>query len=574
VTSPCPTTKVPSVGYVSSLADRIAVLEGEDSAELEPRVSALESGASALGDRATALETAAGALADRVTGTESAGVVLDDRATALEAQTGDLNDRATALESGSSVLQANQVSDEARLTSLESGASALGGRATALEAEDSALTDRATALEAQTSNLNDRATALESGSAVLQANQVLDEARLTSLESSTAAVNRPWEIMVTGGRNDAAVASAMANVLSGRIGNAVQKKLVFPPGEYHLSQPILTDPASNTAQLEGFTIEGQGKRTTKIYWEATGQPLINAIRRLRFFTISGMTVQSSNAGNSFVYALSDTSGYNEAWRMRDLEFSGPWLRVFGLDGGSTANLNSEFVLEDVYTSSNSVFSDAFFRCGGISGTYNQQNQFLNYWIKDCALTLASGNVFRFDKGGAIHVQNGSWSAASSTSGPITWFNMPVSNSNNRSACQLSVDGVRFEPKAANQKIITCAWGTGSVEFSNCCDLSSLQNTASYEYNLHQYTGQNPWGFGGTMPSVRYTNHQGAGYHQYDGAAVARGGVVYEGSYFYRGVNGDLANAVAGTSPALRWSSGAPRYTFRNCDNVVPVEAWS
>ncbi len=266
--------------------------------------------------------------------------------------------------------------------------------------------------------------------------------------------------------------------------------------------------------------------------------------------------------------------YNEAWNISDMEFSGSWLRVFGLDGGATANLNSEFALDSVFTSTNSVFDDAFFRCGGISGTYNQQNQFLNYWVRNCSLTLSRGNVFRFDKGGSIHVQNGSWSAANSTSGAITWFYMPVPDSNNRSAAQLSVDSVRFEPKASNHQVIRNAWGTGSVEFSNCCDLSSLQNTSSPDYNLHQYTGANPWGFGGTMPSVRYVNHQGAGFHQYDGSVVKRGGFTYEGCYFYRGVNGDLANSVSGTDPVLRWSSGAPRYSFSHCDNVTPDEAWT
>lgn len=473
---------------------------------------------------------------------------------------GDLRDRVTALEDQAGELDAEEGNLDGRITALDNDVSGVLTRQGVTE-------DRTTVLEVSTGAMATQVSGLETESAAL-------DIRVSGLESGTAAVNRPWEVVVTGGHNDAAVAAAMTSVLSDRIGNAVQKRLILPPGEYHLTRPVLTDPSSNTSQLEGLTIEGQGKRTTKVFWDAAGLPMINAIRRLRFFTISGMTVQSSNPANSFVYALSDTSGYNEAWRMRDLEFSGSWLRVFGLDGGSTANLNSEFVLEDVFTSPNSVFTDAFFRCGGISGTYNQQNQFLNYWIKDCCLTLASGNVFRFDKGGAIHVQNGSWSAASPTSGAITWFNMPVSNSNNRSACQLSVDGVRFEPKAANHRIISCAWGTGSVEFSNCCDLSSLQNTSSYDYSLHQYTGQNPWGFGGTLPSVRYTNHQGAGYHQYDGPAVSRGGIAYQGCYFYRGVNGDVANAASGSYPVLRWSAGAPRYAFQNCDNVAAAGAWA
>lgn len=532
--------EVPSVERVAALEDRVTALEG------------VPAGDPGLEGRVTELETEEAA-------DEAAGAALADRATALET---------------------GEAADEARDAALETGVTGLGARADALEAEDTADAARDAALDARTDVLETGAAGLGTRADVLEAEQAADVAadaalsgRVAALESSTSAVNRPWEIVVSGGHNDAAVSAAVSAVLSGKIGNAVQKKLVFPPGEFHLSQPVITDAASNTAQLEGLTIEGQGKRTTKIFWENAGAPLINAIRRLRFFKVSGMTVSSTSLLNSFVYALSDTSGYNEAWRISDMEFSGSWLRVFGLDGGSTANLNSEFVLDSVFTSTNSVFDDAFFRCGGISGTFNQQNQFLNYWVRDCCLTLSKGNVFRFDKGGSIHVQNGSWSAANATSGAITWFYMPVSNSNNRSACQLSVDSVRFEPKAANHQVIKNSWGTGSVEFSNCCDLSSLQNTASPEYPLHQYTGQNPWGFGGTLPSVRYVNHQGAGYHQYDGAAVKRGGIVYEGSYFFRGVNGDLANAVAGASPVLRWSSGAPRYSFSHCDNIAPAEAW-
>ncbi|GIG64359.1 hypothetical protein [Phytomonospora endophytica] len=387
-----------------------------------------------------------------------------------------------------------------------------------------------------------------------------------------------WEV-VTEGFNDAAVAAAMARVLATRSGNAVRAKLILPPGNYALTKPLLAHDANfPTNSLEGLSIQGMGIRSTTINWNDTGTaPFITASRpRLRFLHMSGFTAASTNAANEFAYLVSDTSGgYNQGWLIQDVEFNGSWLRVFGLDGGATANLNSEFVLERVFTTTNSVFADAFFRCGGVRlGDHNQQNQFLNYWIKDCCLTLSKGTVFTFPRGGSIRVQNGSWSAANATDGPITWFHMPAANSNNHAAMQLTVRDVKFEPKAANHKIIDCAWSGGSVLFDNCNDHGSIQNTASKGYNLHRYVGANPWGFGGCMPSVRYQQCQLTGFHQYEGAAVKRGGVVYDGSYFYRGDNGNMANATTGTDAALRWTSGAPRYRFRECYNVVDETNWA
>ena len=405
-----------------------------------------------------------------------------------------------------------------------------------------------------------------------------DDERLTRLEGLSVK-ERPWEqVPVSGGFNDAAVQDAMASVLASKSGTVVQKTLVLPPGNYHLTRPLIDSAADNKEQLQGLRIVGQGKRVTNIYWDnspiSTGSltdPMknnfITAVRRLRFFNMSGFSAYSSNLQNNFAYLLSDSDGYNQAWNISDAEFSGNWNRVFGLDGGATANLNSEFHLDGIFTATNSVFQDAFFRSGGISGTYNQQNQFMNYWITNCGLTLSKGTVFRFDRGGSIRVQNGSYSAANATSGPITWFYMPIGNYNNRAATQLSVRDVKFEPKAANHKVIDCAWGSGTVTFEDCNDGGSIQNAAGMEYNLHRYAGQNPWGFGGTAPVVRYRSCFLAGYHLYEGPEMARGNIVYDGSYFFRGVNGTKANAVQGTSTVLRWSGGAPKYRFQDCDNV-------
>jgi hypothetical protein len=386
-------------------------------------------------------------------------------------------------------------------------------------------------------------------------------------------VERPWErVVVTEGSNDAAIQAAMADVLASAPsgGGPVRKTLVLPAGDFHLTKPLLTGAAGDTAQLQGLSITGQGMRSTAVYWDnpaadAPSDPLANnlltAVRRLRYATVGGFTVVSSSPKNRFAYLLGDQNGYNQGWRLYDLEFQGPWDRVFGIDGGSTANLNSEMTFDRIFTATNSTFRDAFFRSGGISGTYNQQNQFLNYWFRNCCLTLTSGTVIRLDKGGNVRVDNGSWSAASAA-GAITWFSMPNASSNNRAAMNLAVRGVKFEPKSANHKVIDCSWSSGAVTFEGCSDHGSVQNSASLAYNLHRYSGATVWGQG-CVPTVRYSSCSLAGFHQYDGPAVTQGAFVYDGSYFYRGDGGQATTAA----DALRWSAGAPLYRFTNCVNV-------
>ncbi len=394
--------------------------------------------------------------------------------------------------------------------------------------------------------------------------------------SSTSVKERPWEVVVTEGFNDAAIKAGLDKVLSGRNGNAVQKTLILPPGDFHLKNPLLTQAKDNGSQIEGLSIRGQGKRVTKVFVDsspaASSDPWANnfiTAHGLRYFTLEDFTVVSGGENNNFAYLWSLATGpYNQEWNVQSLEFQGAWNRVFGFDGDATANLNSEFVIDRISTATNSRFKDAFMRLGGIGQTTNQQNQFLNYWITNSQFVLTSGTVFRFDRGGSVRIARGSWSAANKTDGPITFLSMPVSDFNNRSATQVSVRDIRFEPKAANHRVIDCAWGNGSITFDDCADLGSLQNDAAMEYATHRYVGQSPWGFG-VMPTVRYRNCQLVGYHLYEGPEVKRGNIVYDGCYFYRGGSGQKAPAVATLGPkaALSWTSGAPKFRFSECENV-------
>jgi hypothetical protein len=355
----------------------------------------------------------------------------------------------------------------------------------------------------------------------------------------------------------------------------------------HLNDALMTPGTGNsTSGIQGLKIRGSGKEVTKIKFDPstvqTTNPMVgnlfSANSRVRYLHLSDMSFQSMNDGACCFYFYDSTAttpgnAMNQSCVFERLNFSGNWKRVFGFDGDANANLNSEMTFRNI-SGGTATYSDAFFRVGGISGTFNQQNQFLNYWFYDSHFILNGGTLFKFDKGGSANFINGSWSAAAGAPAS-TFISMPgTGNYNNMSATQFRFTNIRFEPKASNHLVIDCALNSGSVVFESCSDLGSLQNTLSPNYMLHKYTGGTPWGGITTMPTVRYVNCHLTGYHSYQGpaATVNRGKFIYEGCYFYRGNNGEMAIATQdqGATAALRWTAGAPRYIFLDCWNINDI----
>ncbi|MFG0251178.1 MAG: glycosyl hydrolase family 28-related protein, partial [Phycisphaeraceae bacterium JB051] len=363
----------------------------------------------------------------------------------------------------------------------------------------------------------------------------------------------------------------------------VRAEVLFPPGIYRVTQndTLMTPSDGTDGGILGLIIRGFGPEVTQIVFAptttSTTNPfvgnLFSANKRARWFHIKDMTITSENNQANCFYFYHDGGGnnMNEGCIFERLVFAGDWQRVFGFDGGETANLNSEMTFRNIFGKC-ATYSDAFFRVGGISGIHNQQNQFVNYWFYNTAFVLNGGTLFKFGKGGAANFINGSWSAASPTAAAMTFISMPNENYNNNSAAQFRFANIRMEPKAANHRIIDCNLNMGSILFESCTDLCSIQNSGSFNFPLHRYTGGSPWGFG-VHPTVRYVNCHLAGYHLYDGPASTRGRIIYDGCYFFRGVNGNMANATQdqGDTSVLRWSSGAARYTFRDCWNVNDVK---
>lgn len=401
------------------------------------------------------------------------------------------------------------------------------------------------------------------------------DTRVSSIESSISggAVNpRPWEYIVSG-TTDTAVQTAIAAALAAPVSNNVQKRVIFPPGVYNLTLPLITTGGADT-QYNNLVLEGAGMGTTTINWNNTTDAWIDTTnKRFRWLQISGFTFVGSNAATRWCHAYSTGSPFNQGWKINDCAFNGTWDYVLGLDGGASANLNSEMTLERIFTGSTSTWTTAFMIFGLSDNA--AENQFLDYYINQCAFTISSGILFKINRGGAIHVNGGSWSAQSSSNN-ITFFQMTRANSNNPTDNMLTVRGVRFEPKATAHVILDSNWADGFITFDSCTDVGSTQNSGSYTHPRYKIQDNNIWS-GGVAPTLRFVNGCHGGFVQYTGTgAQHRGGVIVDGCKWYRGDTGQVANRVVGdgADAIIQAVSGTPRYDFRTGWNYLPLTSWA
>lgn len=380
----------------------------------------------------------------------------------------------------------------------------------------------------------------------------------------------------------AAIKRALNAVLAARRNGLVSDVLFFPPGTYRVTQPdvLMWSPTTGTAdQVFGLTIMGCGPRVSEIFYDRTAAVssdprignLMTAAVRLRYLKVADLSFRSASAGNRFGYFWSRDGddanllypayghGQNQNFTFERVEWRGTWDRVIGLDGDQQANNNSEWMFNSCSTSVDFTPTDAFLRVGiTASATNYQQNQFLNFTLLNCNMALRKGTMLRFDRGGSINIVGGSWSMASATVGPCTAIRMPARNSD-ASAARLLVQGVRFEPKAANHKIIDCAWENGHVTFVSCSDMASVQFAAASGYSFHVYRTSKT----NRLPLVRYQDCALAGHHSVVTSTTApKGGrVIYEGSRFIH------YKTAYGAQGFLRPRSAAIRHAFRDCIDV-------
>lgn len=389
--------------------------------------------------------------------------------------------------------------------------------------------------------------------------------------------------------SEAALRAAVNEVLDSRTSGISRKVIRMQPGTTTITNPdLLGSPTTGTSSgIFGFEIEGVGERMTTLAFNpvggATTDPrqlnLFTLANRVRDFKMRNMQVTTNNPNASMLWSWSNTKidansiypeygvGQNQRFIFENVEWGGKWKRVIGLDGDLNTNNNSEWYFRLCNTNTTSQFGEAFFQSGGISGSFAQQTQYLNFFVHDCNFTFNGGTLFRIVKGGNLHVRGGSMSAASNANALI-WFDIQGAGAD--SASNWTFDGTRFEPKAANQIIIRNAVGSGLVTFRNVIDTSSLQypaGSAQSQYKLHQYIARN-----GRFPIVNYQNCSLVGSHLYTGANNnAPGKAIYEKSKFYQWTSDNaVATAAGATDGFIQWTGGKPRLRVEDCEGQADL----
>lgn len=367
--------------------------------------------------------------------------------------------------------------------------------------------------------------------------------------------------------SDTAFANAAAEVLASfqpqPISGAIPKTvLLIPPGDYLLTKPDMllpnVDGSAGGGVVDGIAIRGYGKRLSRIVYspEADNTTLWTNNQRYKNVRISGLTFTGTNPTSSFNYAYSSAAyGVQDTW-YTDVEWRGDWTRGIGLDGpATTSNLNSEMGWDHCQVGGS--YSDAFLVMG-MTPSASQQDQFLNYWFRDCKVEFSSGVFVKNRRGGSMNFTGGSYILTDAASTGTFFLLDGAATSRNDSVMRLYAEGVRFELRGAGHKVIDSSWYKGTITFVSCDDTAlGFQSWAagslahSYAFTLNGSRG----------PMVRYQDCSLMGYHQVatGTTATTAGKLLYDGCRFYN------QSTATGSSGFLRWAGGVtPWYQVRDC----------
>lgn len=361
-------------------------------------------------------------------------------------------------------------------------------------------------------------------------------------------VGLPYTVITT--PTDAAVQAGLRQWRANFRDNFPKTKLAFAfSGTADLTTPL--DRALGDTQIQGARWEGLGKRSTILRWSNPEVPLYSAYGTLRNWGWSDFTLQGANDARG-LYLNSTSERSNQDGLFRQIEAMGSWDYFIGLDGDATSNLNSEIGFERCAIANDASFRSAYLWVG-MSPQHAQQDQFLNYWFRDCKFEGRSGDYLRFDKGGHIDVSGGSWIYVD---GPGRMFFMP-DGSRGDSVMQLNVEGVRFEIRGPNQKVIDCAWGGGAhVDFRQCSDSANAFRPFAAGAVSHTYRGE---------AMARYEGCTLLGSHEHVGNST--GAMDYERCRFRNGASpSEVLFAPNGARSSFRrtvWADGSVGQDFAN-----------
>lgn len=316
--------------------------------------------------------------------------------------------------------------------------------------------------------------------------------------------------------------------------------IALGPGPYILSRPWMT---AETGRAQGLTIRGIGKRSTEIVWTGEGPLLTNNDRWMgvRWHDVS---FRSTNPRGAFLYSYS--TGACQDWAFFNCEWRGSWHYGIGLDGPETSNCNSEWRFDGCHI--NGSYRKAWL-WSGMTPSIPQQDQFLNFWLTACKAEYDHGDLLRFDRGGHINIDGGSYIIKSQKPDgeKSRFFHFPTA-SHADAVRTLNVRGVRFELRNTASQVIYSAWRGGNITFDGCTDTALGFKPFSNDLIAHEYDVTRG------APQIRYEQCDLVGRHAYHvGTTPGRGGVTYaqctrknnrtRGSFLVTGTGASLTTSV-------------------------------
>lgn len=289
---------------------------------------------------------------------------------------------------------------------------------------------------------------------------------------------------------DAAVQAGIAAWLANRNGPFPKTRLVFAfSGTVKLSTPLLPP---DTGQLQGLRWEGLAKGSTVLQWSRADQPLLYAKGQLRNFEFADLTVESTVAGGAGFYFFSSASAANQDGKFRRVEWKGSWNYGIGLDGPTTANLNSEIAFDQPAITNDASFLGAWL-WAGMTPANTQEDQFVNYSIRDSKFEGSHGTYLRFDRGGSVTVDGfNSWLHTGQSNNGVPAGTMVVLGGGTHadSVCTFTANRVRAELRSTQSLLINSGWGaSGHIAWTGLSDTALAykvgnQCTAVYRSAAH------------------------------------------------------------------------------------------
>lgn len=220
------------------------------------------------------------------------------------------------------------------------------------------------------------------------------------------------------------------------------------------------------------------------------------------------------------------------------------------------------------TDNNSEFS--FHHCH-IYGTWTHflwsetSEQFLNYSFFHTQFECQQGNYIRMTLGGNVNIYGGSiiqLNPPSTTTGTLFLLE---GNSHGDGLLRFYCQGVRFELRGTNSRLINCEWNFGTVAFDSCQD----DSYAFFESGSSTSPNTIRARFASTnvgMPLVKFTNCSLMGRHEYayqDNSWIGHDYVLYDTCHirnFERVADFVVYTQISATSNI----GGKPVVKFRNC----------